>query len=213
MSEVEYLKVVVIGEIGVGKTSIINQFIYQTFQKNLESTTGVAFRTKTVIYDNSKILKFEIWDTAGQERYRSITKMFYKNANAAILVYDITNKDSFKEIKNYWANQIKESSPPDIILVIAANKYDLIDEEVVDEKEASKFAEEFGATFMNTSAKEIESINDLFIQITKKYTGSNEITIKEEEDNPDQQMEERIDYLRLDRENYSDRYGNEHRCC
>ena len=108
MSKVEYFKIVLIGECGVGKTSIITQFIEHNFQKDQESTTGVTFSTKSVICDNGKVLQFEIWDTAGQERYRSLTKMFYKDANAAILVYDITHKDSFEEIKNYWANQLKK---------------------------------------------------------------------------------------------------------
>ena len=113
--------------------------------------------------------------------------MFYKDANAAVLVYDITRKDSFEEMQNYWANQIKECSPQGIILAVAANKSDLIDQEVVDEGTARKFAEDLGAIFVSTTAKVIEPINDLFIQIAKKYTGSNEITIKEEEDGQDQQ--------------------------
>ena len=187
MSEVESFKVVLVGESGVGKTSIITQFIDQTFQEDQQSTTGGTFSTKSVQCDNGKILKFEIWDTAGQERYRSLTKMFYKDANAAVLVYDITRKDSFEEMQNYWANQIKESSPPGIILAIAANKSDLIDNEAVDEEAARKFADDLGAIFVSTTAKQIEPINDLFIQIAKKYTGSNEITIKEEEDGQDQQ--------------------------
>ena len=87
---------------------------------------------------------------------------------------------------NIYYNQIKESSPPDIILVIAANKSDLIDHEAVDEEEARKFAEELGAILVSTTARQIEPINDLFIQIAKKYTGSNEITIKEEEDYPNE---------------------------
>ena len=213
MSKVEYFKVVLIGECGVGKTSIITQFIEQTFQEDQEPSIGGTSSTKSIICDNGKILKFEIWDTAGQERYRSLTKMFYKDANAAILVYDITNKESFEEIKNYWANQIKESSPPGIILVIAANKYYIIDHEAVDEKEARKLAEELGAIFVKTTAKETESINDIFIQIAQKYTGSNEITIKKEEDYTNQQMEVRKDSISLDRKNYSDRHGNEKRCC
>ena len=110
MSEgIESFKVVLVGESGVGKTSIITQFIDQTFQEDQQSTTGGTFSTKSVICDNTKILKFEIWDTAGQERYRALTKMFYKDANAAVLVYDITRKDSFEELQNYWAQQIKES--------------------------------------------------------------------------------------------------------
>jgi len=183
MSEgIESFKVVLVGESGVGKTSIITQFIDQTFQEDQQSTTGGTFSTKSVVCDNGKTLKFEIWDTAGQERYRSLTKMFYKDANAAVLVYDITRKDSFEELQTYWAEQIKESSPSNIILAIAANKSDLINKEAVDEDQARNFAQSLGAIFASTTATTVESINDLFIQIAKKYTGSNEIRIKEEDD-------------------------------
>ena len=130
---VESFKVVLVGESGVGKTSIITKFIDETFQEDQQSTTGGTFSTKSVICDGGKILKFEIWDTAGQERYRALTKMFYKDANAAIMVYDITRKDSFDELKNYWSEQIKESSPEGIIKVIAANKSDLFEHEALDE--------------------------------------------------------------------------------
>ena len=183
----ESFKVVLVGESGVGKTSIITQFIDQTFQEDQQSTTGGTFSTKSVICDNGKTLKFEIWDTAGQERYRSLTKMFYKDANAAVLVYDITRKDSFEELQNYWAEQIKESSPSNIILAVAANKSDLFNKEAVDEDEARKFAESLGAIYASTTATTVESINDLFIQIAKKYTGSNEIIIKEEDEGQVQQ--------------------------
>ena len=107
---IESFKVVLVGESGVGKTSIITQFIDQTFQEDQQSTTGGTFSTKSVICEGGKILKFEIWDTAGQEKYRSLTTMFYKDANAAVMVYDVTRKESFDEIKNYWSNQIKENS-------------------------------------------------------------------------------------------------------
>ena len=100
-------KIVLIGEAGVGKTSIISQFIDQTFQEDLQASTGGTFTSKTLILNNGNTLKFDIWDTAGQERYRALTKLFYKDSNAAILVYDITRQDSFDELKNYWAQQIQ----------------------------------------------------------------------------------------------------------
>ena len=110
----ETFKVVLLGETGVGKTSIISQFVDQNFQEDIQPSTGGTFSSKTFIYENNKLLKFEIWDTAGQERYRSLTTMFYKEANAAILVYDITRVNTFDEIKTYWAKQIKESAPENI---------------------------------------------------------------------------------------------------
>ena len=214
MSEVESFKVVLVGESGVGKTSIITQFIDQTFQEDQQSTTGGTFSTKSVVCDNGKILKFEIWDTAGQERYRALTKMFYKDANAAVLVYDITRKDSFEEIQNYWSNQIKESSPPGIILAVAANKSDLIDHEAVDEEQARKFAEDLGAIFVSTTATQIDPVNDLFIQIAKKYTGSNEIKIKEDDDAQEQpNTDDKKGTVKLTSEKSNDKNNRRRGCC
>ena len=196
---VESFKVVLVGESGVGKTSIITQFIDQTFQEDQQSTTGGTFSTKSVICDNGKTLKFEIWDTAGQERYRSLTKMFYKDAHAAVLVYDITRKDSFEELQNYWSQQIKESSPSNIILAIAANKSDLISQEAVEEEKAREFANELGAIFVSTTATTVESINELFIEIAKKYTNATDIKIKGDDDGQEQ-AEEKNDNVKLSKD-------------
>ena len=168
--DLETLKIVLIGESGVGKTSIISQFIDQIFQNDQQSTMGGTFSTRTVKCGNGKILKLEIWDTAGQERYRSVTKMFYKDANAALLVYDITNKFSFEELQNYWMGQVKESSPKNIILAVVANKSDLIELEVVDEAMARQFAKDHNAIFSVTSAKDCSQIDSLFSEIAKKYS-------------------------------------------
>ena len=108
-------KVVLIGESGVGKTSIISRYINNTFKSQLMSTPGANFVTKNVIMeDENQSIKFEIWDTAGQERYRSLAKVFYKNAAVCVLVYDITRKTSFDAIKNYWVKELKENAPKDI---------------------------------------------------------------------------------------------------
>ena len=176
------LKIVLIGEAGVGKTSIISQFIEQTFQGEIESSVGSTLGTKSLIIGGNKLLKLEIWDTAGQEKYRSLTTMFYKDADAAILVYDITRKDSFEQIQEYWAVQVKESASSDIILVLCANKSDLIKQENVNEEEARNYAKELGAIFCSTSAKNDYGISDLFIQIAKKYSGNDDITIKNDND-------------------------------
>ena len=113
-------KVVLLGESGVGKTCIIARFINNTFEDNIMSTTGASYAGKTMSFDelNGQSIKFEIWDTAGQEKYRALTKIFYKDAGVAILVYDITRKDSFDEIKNYWYNQIKDFARKNISKII-----------------------------------------------------------------------------------------------
>ena len=106
-------KVVLIGESGVGKTSIINRYTQNTFKSQRLPTTGANFVTKTIILEEeNKSIKFEIWDTAGQETYRSLAKVFYKNAAVCILVFDITRKSSFDELKEYWVEEIKENTEP-----------------------------------------------------------------------------------------------------
>ena len=164
----ESYKIVLLGQSGVGKTSIITQFIDENFTDDQQSTTGATFSSKDVQCSNGRLLKFDIWDTAGQEKYRSLTKMFYKDAAAAILVYDITRKDSFEEIRNYWAEQIKEHSPKKIVIALAANKSDLYEEEKVPEEEGRALANEIGALFASTSAKNQQGIEDLFNSIGNK---------------------------------------------
>ena len=178
----EVLKIVLIGEASVGKTSIIYQFIDKIFQEDLQSTIGGTFNSKSIKCNNNKTLNLEIWDTAGQERYRCVTKMFYKEADVAILVYDITSKSSFEELKNYWVEQVLEASPKNIMLVIVANKSDLIDNEQVDEEEARNYAKKVNADFFVISAKENNSVNELFKSISKKYSGANSVEVIEEND-------------------------------
>ena len=104
-------KVVLIGESGVGKTSIITRYMSNTFSSTLASTPGANFTTKTVyLEEEQQSIKYEIWDTAGQEKYRSLAKVFYKNAAVCILVYEITRRVSFEELKKYWINEVKTNA-------------------------------------------------------------------------------------------------------
>ena len=104
-------KVVLVGESGVGKTSITSYFLYNTFKRE-EITITATFAQKSIeIEEVNKTIEFNIWDTAGEEIYRSLAKLFYNEAKAVILVYDITDRRSFQEIQNYWFNEIKEKSP------------------------------------------------------------------------------------------------------
>lgn len=103
------VKVVILGEPGVGKTCIANRLVNNVY-KEVEPTTGASYSQRIIHFDqHDKSVKFDIWDTAGQERYRSMNKIFYKDAKVAVLVYDITRKSSFNEIKNFWVTQIKEN--------------------------------------------------------------------------------------------------------
>ena len=217
-NQIETFKLVILGESGVGKTSIISQFIDNNFQDDIQSSTGGTFSSKTFTYSGNKILKFEIWDTAGQERYRSLTKMFYKDANAAVLVYDITRKRSFEELQTYWTEQIKESAPPNIILAVVGNKSDLAKEEEVDEEIARNYAEELGALFFSTSAKNRAGIDDLFLQIAKKHTGTNDVKIKMEEEDTINQINQNDDIkkngsMRITKEKTFKKEEKKKKCC
>ena len=133
--------------------------------------------------------------------------MIYKDLGAAILVYDLTNKKSFEELQNYWIEKIKDNMNHDTILVIVANKSDLIGQEDVDEETARNYAQSLGAIFIRTTAKKEEPINNLFIQIAKKYTGSNYIKFIEEEDEVElEEEEEKHKTLKKD----NDRYKRSH---
>ena len=116
-------KVVLIGESGVGKTSIINRYTSNTFSSVLTATPGASFTAKTVfLKEYNQSIKFEIWDTAGQEKYRALAKVFYKNASVVILVYDICRKESFDQLKQYWINEIKTNVAPNTSMFLFNNK-------------------------------------------------------------------------------------------
>jgi len=187
-------KVVLIGRSTVGKTSIISRYTTNIFKESLMTTPGANFITKKVDFpEENETIKFEIWDTAGQERYRALAKVFYKNASACILVYDITNKASFDDIKTYWIPELKENAQSNIskyilililymniyflVLVLAGNKSDNYMSEQVTDNEGKALAKEINAIYKRTSAKLNTSIDEMFNDIGKKFLNPNsEIT-------------------------------------
>ena len=167
-------KVVILGESAVGKTSIINRYINNSFNPECMTTPGASYASKTMYYEEyGKNIKFDIWDTAGQEKFRSLTKIFYKETSVAVLVYDITRKETFEEVRNYWYNQIKEHSPKNTLIAIAANKGDLYEEEQIEEEVGRNFAKDIGAIFRYTSAKNSSGIDELFKSIGQKLIDPN----------------------------------------
>ena len=162
--EVKSVKVVLLGESGVGKTCIISRFINNIYDDRTMTTSSAQYATKTMKFDDfgGKEIRYELWDTAGQERFRAITQFLYKDAKVIILVYDITEKESFIAIKDYWYDKVKESCPKNIILGLAGNKCDLFEREEVTEEEGKELAKEMGAFFKLTSPKEKIGINELF---------------------------------------------------
>ncbi|KAM7371604.1 hypothetical protein PAMP_008823 [Pampus punctatissimus] len=123
-------KLVLLGESAVGKSSLVLRFVKGQFHEYQESTIGAAFLTQTVCLDDTTV-KFEIWDTAGQERYHSLAPMYYRGAQAAIVVYDITNTDTFTRAKN-WVKELQRQASPNIVIALAGNKADLANKRAVD---------------------------------------------------------------------------------
>ena len=139
--EEQEIKIILVGEPYTGKTSLINTAIGLKFEENKEMSTATAnFVPKEFIIDGKKYLT-NLWDTIGQEKFRSLTKIFIKDSKIVVFVFDITNKNSFKEL-NFWMNTIEEILGVDAILGIAANKQDLYDKEQVKEEEIKKFSDE-----------------------------------------------------------------------
>ena len=167
----ESIKVVLIGDSGVGKTSIISRFTKDTFNNEEMSSSSAQFTSKT-IQINDQSIKFDIWDTAGQEKFRALAKIFYKDAQVIILVYEIINKESFESIKNYWYKESSENSTADIFFVVG-NKSDLYENEQVTDEEGKKFAKEINAIFKITSALSNTGIDRLFESIGKKILNPN----------------------------------------
>ena len=169
MEEDEPIKVVLLGETAVGKSCLITRFVNDIFQSNHISTMVGVFQSKTVFYDKlNKKIKYEIWDTAGQEKYRALNKMFYQDADVVILVVDITRKETFAAIKDFWYNEVKNNSPENVILALAANKCDLYEYEEITNKDLNEYAKNINAIYKQTSALQNSGINDLFDAIGYK---------------------------------------------
>ena len=164
-------KIILVGESGVGKTSIISRYIKNLYSDNQPATLSPLNIKKNIIIDGYNI-DLEIWDTAGQEQYRSITTLFYKEALICILVYDITKKNSFESVQSYWLFSVIENGEKGLILGVAGNKSDLYEKEEVNEQEAKAYSDYIRASFKLVSAKNNSSINELFNELITKFIDS-----------------------------------------
>lgn len=164
------IKLVLLGEAAVGKSSIVLRFVSNDFSENKEPTIGAAFLTQRVNI-NDYTVKFEIWDTAGQERFASLAPMYYRNAQAALVVYDVTKPQSFIKAR-HWVKELHEQANKNIIIALVGNKIDILEdnesERKVAKEEAEKLAEEEGLLFFETSAKTGTNISEVFLGIGEK---------------------------------------------
>ncbi|GAV61734.1 Ras domain-containing protein [Cephalotus follicularis] len=159
-------KLVLLGDMGAGKSSLVLRFVKGQFLEFQESTIGAAFFSQTVAVKDATV-KFEIWDTAGQERYHSLAPMYYRGAAAAIIVFDITSTDSFARAKK-WVQELQKQGNPNMVMALAGNKSDLEDRRKVTAEEGRIYAEENGLFFMETSAKAAINVNDIFYEIARR---------------------------------------------
>ena len=160
MSSQEFFKAVLVGESNVGKTCVISQYVSNEFNSESQQTTGAKYFSKEIELAD-KSIKLDIWDTAGQQKFRSLCKLFIIDSKAIILIYDYTDENSFKEIKDYWYTTYKDY---DAIFFVVANKCDLENKKVKDE-EGKEFADSIGANFFSISAKDNIGISELFQKV------------------------------------------------
>ncbi|TKY64116.1 Ras-related protein RABA3 [Spatholobus suberectus] len=165
--KIDYVfKVVVIGDSAVGKTQILSRFARNEFCFDSKSTIGVEFQSRTVTI-NGKVIKAQIWDTAGQERYRAVTSAYYRGALGAMLVYDITKRQSFDHVAR-WVEELRAHADSSIVIMLVGNKADLVDLRVVPTEDAVEFAEDQGLFFSETSALSGDNVESAFLKLLEE---------------------------------------------
>ena len=157
----DYLfKYIIIGDAAVGKSNLLLRYAHGQFKPEYQLTIGVEFGAKNVVIRN-KTYRIQIWDTAGQENFRSITRAYYKNSVCALVVYDISSRDSFNNVST-WIEDCRNNSSEKIFMVLIGNKSDLADKRQVSTEEGRELAEKYEMKFYETSAKTGENVNDIF---------------------------------------------------
>ena len=138
-------KLVFLGDQGVGKTCIINRFVYDSFDRNYQATIGIDFLSKTVHLDDSKGVRLQLWDTAGQERFRSLIPSYIRDSSVAVIVYDVANRQSFLNVAK-WIDEVKQERGENVVIAIVGNKTDLVEEREVETEEGERFARSLRCT-------------------------------------------------------------------
>mmetsp|Transcript_25145 Transcript_25145/g.40327 ORF Transcript_25145/g.40327 Transcript_25145/m.40327 type:complete len:222 (+) Transcript_25145:108-773(+) len=166
MSYAYLFKYIIIGDTGVGKSCLLLQFTDKRFQHVHDLTIGVEFGSRMVTIDNKQI-KLQIWDTAGQESFRSITRSYYRGAAGALLVYDITRRETFNHLAS-WLEDARQHANPNMTIMLIGNKSDITHRRAVSFEEGEAFAKEHGLIFLETSAKTSDNVEEAFINTARK---------------------------------------------
>ncbi|XP_028783011.1 ras-related protein RABF1-like [Neltuma alba] len=174
------VKLVLLGDSGVGKSCIVLRFVRGQFDPASKVTVGASFLSQTIALQDSTTVRFEIWDTAGQERYAALAPLYYRGAAVAVIVYDITRPESFYKAQ-YWVKELQKHGSPDIIMALVGNKADLQEKREVPVQDALEYAEKNGMFFIETSAKTADNINELFEDIVDYSTCKPPIMLQPED--------------------------------
>lgn len=162
-------KLLLIGDSGVGKSCLLLMFADNTYTESYISTIGVDFKIKTIELDG-KTIKLQIWDTAGQERFRTITSSYYRGAHGIIVVYDVTDQESFSNVRQ-WMQEIERYASENVNKLLVGNKCDLSTKKVVDYTAAKEFADQMGIPFLETSAKNSTNVEQAFLTMASEIKG------------------------------------------
>ena len=169
MEEEDYFlyKLLLLGDTSVGKTCFLMRYTDNLFREVHMATIGLDYKLKSVQLDNGKVINIQIWDTAGQDRFRSITKNYFRGAHGIILIYDITQRNTFENVIK-WIEQIREEASDKVPIILVGNKIDEVDKRAVNTEEGEKMAQDFGIPFFECSAKSGENIDATFKELVKK---------------------------------------------
>ena len=168
MAEENYdfiFKVLLLGNSDVGKSSLILRYVDQVWSDTFVPTIGVDFKVKTLELQNKQI-KMQIWDTAGQERFRNVISSYFRGAHGILLIYDVTNRDSFKNLES-WLIEIEKNASENVLKILIGNKNDLVDDKEIKTEEGQAFANRNGMQFIETSAKENTNVTEAFESLAK----------------------------------------------